>query len=54
LPHDPEAMEFRPISQTMFGKELNKKGIIAVKDGVMYRLDIKFKPDIDWEWARPM
>jgi putative DNA primase/helicase len=49
-----EAMEFRPISQTMFGKELNKRGIIAAKDGVMYRLDIKFKPDIDWEWARPM
>lgn len=49
-----EAMEFRPMSLTMFGKELNKKGYRAVKDGYMYRCDIAFSHRIDWEWARPM
>lgn len=49
-----EAMEFRPMSQTMFGKEVSKRGIRAVKDGYMWRLDVRFSARIDWDWAPPM
>ena len=47
------AMEFRPVSQTLFGRELTKRGIKANKDSVIYRLGIKWSGVIDWDWQAP-
>lgn len=49
------AMEYKPISQTLFGKELSKRGIKAEKHGIIYRLGLKWNPSgIDWDWQAPM
>lgn len=49
------AMEYRPVSQTLFGKELSKRGIKPEKRGITYRLGRKWNAaGIDWDWQAPM
>jgi putative DNA primase/helicase len=49
-----KAMEHRPVSQTLFGRELSRRTIKPEKRGVMLRLGLKWKPDdIDWDWQVP-
>jgi putative DNA primase/helicase len=48
------AMEYKPVSQTLFGKELSKRGIRPEKRGITYRLGRKWNNSaIDWNWQPP-
>lgn len=48
------AMEYKPVSQTLLGKELSRRGIKSEKRGVMYRLGLKWNTaGIDWDWQAP-
>lgn len=46
------AMEHKPVSKTMFGRELSKRKIEPEKRGTIRRLGIKWNHEgIDWEWS---
>jgi len=48
------AMEYRPVSQTLFGKELSRRGIKIEKSNIIYRLGLKWNASgIDWDWQVP-
>lgn len=48
------AMEYRAVSQTKFGAEVTRRGIVRVKHGVFYRTGIDWNyGGIDWDWQVP-
>ena len=48
------AMEYRAVSQTKFGAEVNRRGIPKVKSSVFYRVGIDWNySGIDWDWQVP-
>jgi putative DNA primase/helicase len=50
-----QAMEFRPVSQTLFGKELENRRITKGRDntGRVLRKGIKWSRNIEWDWQVP-
>jgi putative DNA primase/helicase len=45
------AMERKPLSQHKLGRELTERGYIPDKDGIVYRLGLRWSGKIDWEWG---
>lgn len=48
------AMERKPFSQTKFGLELNARGFLRAKDGIVYRVGLRWSGQADWEWGYGM
>lgn len=46
------ANEVKPMSLTLFGKELTKRNIPAEKRGTVARLGVRWSGECDWEWAQ--
>lgn len=45
-----ENNELRPVKQGSFGRELSRRQITPSKDGIVYRVGIKWSGMIDWDW----